>query len=165
MSTNDRDPAAGIAAQCAGNRYDNKQWRQANGRIYDGIHFVDPAHHSSRNEALLCLPDSEEGRGRSRKRNATAPFAQRIRELLFAISEIGHTFVVHGFGPVVIFVGEDIDPAQTTVGEPFKNPFAFVANRPRKIILGREQIAFGYRMKEICVYGIIRHILVIDNTY
>lgn len=60
MSTNDRDPAAGIAAQCAGNRYDNKQWRQANGRIYDGIHFVDPAHHSSRNEALLCLPDSEE---------------------------------------------------------------------------------------------------------
>ena len=107
MSTNDRDPAAGIAAQCAGNRYDNKQWRQANGRIYAGIHFVDPAHHSSRNEALLCLPDSEEGRGRSRKRNATAPFAQRIRELLFAISEIGHTFVVHGFGPVVIFIGED----------------------------------------------------------
>ena len=107
MSTNDRDPAAGIAAQCAGNRYDNKQWRQVNGRIYAGIHFVDPAHHSSRNEALLCLPDSEEGRGRSRKRNATAPFAQRIRELLFAISEIGHTFVVHGFGPVVIFIGED----------------------------------------------------------
>ena len=107
MSTNDRDPAAGIAAQCAGNRYDNKQWRQANGRIYAGIHFVDPAQHSSRNEALLCLPDSEEGRGRSRKRNATAPFAQRIRELLFAISEIGHTFVVHGFGPVVIFIGED----------------------------------------------------------
>lgn len=59
MSTNDRDPAAGIAAQCAGNRYDNKQWRQANGRIYDGIHFVDPAQHFFRNEAL-CLPDSEE---------------------------------------------------------------------------------------------------------
>lgn len=32
MSTNDRDPAAGIAAQCAGNRYDNKQWRQ----VYEG---------------------------------------------------------------------------------------------------------------------------------
>lgn len=107
MSTNDRDPAAGIAAQCAGNRYDNKQWRQANGRIYDGIHFVDPAHHSSRNEALLCLPDSEERRGRSRKRNAAAPFAQRIRELLFAASVISHAFVVHGFGPVVIFIGED----------------------------------------------------------
>ena len=60
MSTNDRDPAAGIAAQFAGNRYDNKQWRQANGRIYAGIHFVDPAHHSSRNEAL-CLPNSERG--------------------------------------------------------------------------------------------------------
>ena len=106
MSTNDRDPAAGIAAQCAGNRYDNKQWRQANGRIYAGIHFVDPAHHSSRNEAL-CLPDSEEGRGRSRKRNAAAPFAQRIRELLFTASVVGHAFVVHGFGPVVIFIGED----------------------------------------------------------
>lgn len=136
MSTNDRDPAAGIAAQCAGNRYDNKQWRQVNGRIYAGIHFVDPAHHSSRNEALLCLPDSEEGRGRSRKRNATAPFAQRIRELLFAISEIGHTFVVHGFGPVVIFVGEDIDPAQTTVGEfskihSFSSPIVPV-NHPRR---------------------------------
>lgn len=106
MSTNNRDPAAGIAAQCAGNRYDNKQWRQANGRIYAGIHFVDPAHHSSRNEAL-CLPDSEEGRGRSRKRNAAAPFAQRIRELLFTASVVGHAFVVHGFGPVVIFIGED----------------------------------------------------------
>lgn len=135
MSTNDRDPAAGIAAQCAGNRYDNKQWRQVNGRIYAGIHFVDPAHHSSRNEALLCLPDSEEGRGRSRKRNATAPFAQRIRELLFAISEIGHTFVVHGFGPVVIFIGEDVHPTQTTVGEfskiqkilvPFNSCMAFL---------------------------------------
>lgn len=106
MSTNNRDPAAGIVAQCAGNRYDNKQWRQVNGRIYAGIHFVDPAHHSSRNEAL-CLPDSEEGRGRSRKRNAAAPFAQRIRELLFTASVVGHTFVVHGFGPVVIFIGED----------------------------------------------------------
>ena len=60
MSTNDRDPAAGIAAQCAGNRYDNKQWRQANGRIYAGIHFVDPAQHFFRNE-VLCLPDSERG--------------------------------------------------------------------------------------------------------
>lgn len=159
MSTNNRDPAAGIVAQCAGNRYDNKQWRQVNGRIYAGIHFVDPAHHSSRNEAL-CLPDSEEGRGRSRKRNAAAPFAQRIRELLFTASVAGHTFVVHGFGPVVIFIGEDINPAQTTVGEFFEDPFVLVANRPRKIILGREQIAFGYRMKEICVYGIIRYILV-----
>lgn len=106
MSTNDRDPAAGIAAQCAGNRYDNKQWRQANGRIYAGIHFVDPAQHFFRNE-VLCLPDSEEGRGRSRKRNAAAPFAQRIRELLFTASVVGHAFVVHGFGPVVIFIGED----------------------------------------------------------
>ena len=162
MSTNDRDPAAGIAAQCAGNRYDNKQWRQVNGRIYAGRHFVDPAHLSSRNEALLCLPDSEEGRGRSRKRNATAPFAQRIRELLFAISEIGHTFVVHGFGPVVIFVGEDIDPAQTTVGEFFEDPFVLVANRPRKIILGGEQIALGYRIKEIHIRNIVQ-IFIIDD--
>lgn len=69
MSTNNRDPAAGIVAQCAGNRYDNKQWRQVNGRIYAGIHFVDPAHHSSRNEAL-CLPDSEEGRGGEGAANA-----------------------------------------------------------------------------------------------
>jgi hypothetical protein len=93
------------------------------------------------------------------------PFALRIRELLFAASVVGHTFVVHGFGPVVIFIGEDINPAQTTVGEFFEDLFVLVTNRPRKIILGGEQIAFGYRMKEICVYGIIRHILVIDNRY
>lgn len=135
MSTNDRDPAAGIAAQCAGNRYDNKQWRQANGRTYAGIHFVDPAHHSSRNEAL-CLPDSEEEGERRRNIAFAAPFIQRIRELLFAASVVGHTFVVHSFGPVVIFIGEDVTPAQATVGEFFEDPFVLVANRPRKIIFG-----------------------------
>ena len=36
-----------------------------------------------------------------------ALFVQRIRELLFTASVVGHAFVVHGFGPVVIFIGED----------------------------------------------------------
>ena len=36
-----------------------------------------------------------------------AQFIQRIQVLLFTASVISHTFVVHGFGPVVIFIGED----------------------------------------------------------
>ena len=93
MSTNDRDPAAGIAAQCAGNRYDNKQWRQANGRIYAGIHSVcRTARGEEANRAAIAI---------------AALFVQRIRELLFTASVVGHAFVVHGFGPVVIFIGED----------------------------------------------------------
>ena len=106
MSTNDRDPAAGIAAQCAGNRYDNKQWRQANGRIYAGIHFVDPAQHFFGTRYSVCRT----ARGEEANRAAiaiAALFVQRIRELLFTASVVGHAFVVHGFGPVVIFIGED----------------------------------------------------------
>lgn len=64
-----------------------------------------------------------------------AQFIQRIQVLLFTASVISHTFVVHGFGPVVIFIGEDVQPTQTTVGEfskiqkilvPFNSCMAFL---------------------------------------